>query len=80
MRSVMLKKYYDDPKWAYSHFHKWRKKYGNKWLAVLNRKIIASGDDVGVVIDKLSKKSIQSKNATIVFVEKVRHVLIHYGY
>ncbi len=71
---MKLKKYYDDAKWAYSHFHEWRKRYGNKWIAVLNRKIIASGDDVGVVINRLSKKSIPSKDASIIFVEKGAYI------
>lgn len=73
-RSTILERYYDDQRWAYRHFPEWKDKYGNKWIAVRNHKIIAWGDNVIDVSDQIEKKAIKSKFASIMFVEKGAHV------
>lgn len=64
----------DDLKWAYKHFPKWKNKYGNRWIAVLNHRVIASGDSGKDVIEQLGRKDIDTKSVSIVFVEKGAYV------
>lgn len=74
MKSAIPKRYYDDILWAYRHFFEWRNKYGNKWIAVFNHKVIAWGKNVGSVEKQLREKSIKTRFTPIMFVEKGAYV------
>lgn len=74
MKGNITKGYYDDIQWAYKRFPQWKNKYGNRWIAVLNHRIVAFGDSGKEVIDTLIKKDIDAKSTSIMFVEKGAYV------
>jgi hypothetical protein len=38
--------FWEDQKWALDHLNELRKKYADKWVAILNKKVVASGKEL----------------------------------
>lgn len=62
------KKFWDDREWAYEHYSDLIKKYPNKWIAVMDREVVAVSDGSGNILEEAKAKT-QKKYIPIIFVE-----------
>lgn len=66
----------EDLKWLNQNYLDVENEFRNKVVAILNKKIIASGDKLGQVINKLERKGINSKEILIKTIFPKEAVLI----
>jgi intergrase/recombinase len=64
-----------DYKWFLKKKEELRKKYANKFIAILNRRVIASSANAEQLIKKLKKRKLQ--DAIIEFIEPMNVVVIY---
>lgn len=69
----LSKGYWNDYRWANKNMSELVKKYANKWIAIVNKKVIAFGPDVETVELK-AKNKVKQKEFPILFVERGIHV------
>jgi len=67
------KEYWDDSKWANENFTEISKKYPNLWVAIVNKKVIASGKVISEV-RKTAQEKTNRKHFPIILAEKGIHV------
>lgn len=51
------KKYWQDNDWAYSHYSELQKRYLEKWVAIVNKKVVSSGLSPKKVIEEAKRKT-----------------------
>lgn len=73
MELKMPKRFYDDRDWAYSNYNSLIKKYGDRWVAVYRKKIVASSENISETII-LARKSTGIENIPVIFLEKMAYV------
>jgi len=61
----MPKRFYRDREWADKHYSELQKKYPNKWIAVLNKKVVGVSDDKGNFLEKAKQKTKEEHIPTI---------------
>lgn len=62
------KRFWDDSRWAHQNFGELQKKYTNKWVAVVNKKVAGVGEN-GDIAREIAKKKTGVKEIPVVFVE-----------
>ena len=69
------RKYLEDVKWGLNNYFNLMKKYPDKWVAVVNKKIVSYGENIEKVELNAEKKSGKSKkDIPVFFVEKGAHI------
>jgi len=61
----MPKRFYSDREWADKHYSELQKKYPNKRVAILNKKVVGVSDDTGNFLEKAKKKTKEKHIPTI---------------
>ena len=51
------KAYWEDSKWADTHMHEISREYRNLWVAIVDRKVVAAGKQLDVVISEAEGKT-----------------------
>ncbi|MCD6334744.1 MAG: hypothetical protein J7M27_05365 [Candidatus Latescibacteria bacterium] len=67
------KAYWEDRKWAYNHMDEIVKAYPNLWVAVVDKKVIASGKVIAEV-ERVAEESTGRKEFPVVLAERGIHV------
>ncbi len=67
------KSFWDDDRWAHENYQTLLKMYANKWVAILNRSVICSNEDLRQVKVFLSKK-FKGKTVPLLRIEDASHV------
>lgn len=62
------KEFWDDLKWGEKHHTEFLKKYRDKWVAIKNKKIVASGNNLAKVEEE-AKERTGEKWVPVTFVE-----------
>ena len=62
------KRYWQDNDWAYHHYSELQKKYLEKWVAIVNKKVVSSGLSPKKVM-KIAKKKTGAKKFPVIYVE-----------
>lgn len=62
------KRVWDDKKWMLSHMDKLQKKYKEKWVAVVNKKVVGVGEN-GEIARKMARKKTGAKQIPVILVE-----------
>ena len=65
--------YWEDRKWAYDHIDEIVKAYPNLWVAVVDKKVIASGKVIADV-ERAAEKSTGRKEFPVILAERGIHV------
>lgn len=65
--------FWKDDKWAHKNYQILSKRYPNKWVAVLNRKVISFSESLAKV-KKEAERIAKGKDFPILFIEKGAHV------
>ena len=73
MRLNIPKRFYKDREWAYKNYNDLIKKYGDRWVAVYNKEVVASSDDVYEALGK-ARKVTHIDMIPVVFIEKMAYV------
>ena len=70
---VLSARFWEDGKWAHRNYQNLSKKYPNKWIAVLNKKVISFSESLAKV-KKETARIAEGRDFPILFVEKGAHV------
>lgn len=73
MKLDIPKRFYTDRDWAWRHFNDLIKKYEDNWVAIYNKKVVASSDD-GYKALEIAKGKTKADKIPVVFVSKMSHV------
>ena len=71
--SELPQRFWDDREWGYAHYGQLAKRYGNQWVAIVNRKAIAASRSIRVVEDRARAKT-GELHVPVIFVERGGHV------
>jgi hypothetical protein len=69
----LSKKFWDDDKWALANYGSLVKKYPDKWIAVVNKQVVAYGDGIDEVRD-IARKKTKRVHIPVLFIEGKAHV------
>ena len=67
--------FWEDKKWALEHYAKLRSKYADMWVAIVNKKVVAFGEDLTEEKEKSIRKEIGRPFVTL-FVEGETRILL----
>lgn len=67
------KRFWDDRQWANRHYNELIKKHPNEWIAIVNSKVVASGDNLSQV-EKIARNKTRRKYIPVMFIEKGIHI------
>jgi len=67
------KSYWEDHKWAYRHLNDLIRRHPNRWVAIYEKKVIASGES-SVAVEKKAKEISGRAENPLMFVEKGCHI------
>lgn len=70
---TMPKDFWDDLSWARKHHTELLKKYRNLWVAVVNKKVVSAGDNLGKV-ESIAKAKTGKKSIATMFVDGGEHI------
>ena len=73
MVEIEPKEFWDDLKWGRKHYHQLLAKYNDKWVAIVNKKVVASGESIKRIRQEAIKKT-GKKHSPLIFVEDASHV------
>lgn len=62
------KEFWRDSNWALKNYTQFIRHYPDKWVAVVNKKVVASGDDPRTVREEAKKKT-KRISVPVIFVE-----------
>ena len=69
---VLSKRSLQDDDWAYEHYNELVKAYPNQWVAIVNKKVISYGKNLGE-IERVAKEKTGESEISTMFVEKGIH-------
>ena len=68
------KSYWQDEQWVFDHYPELVKRYGDRWVAVVNRRVIAASKSSVKAEDQARAKTGRRLPIAVVYVETGRHV------
>ena len=68
------KNYWQDEQWAFDHYPELVKRYGDRWVAVVNRRVIAASKSSVKAEKQAQAKTGRQLPIAVVYVETGRHV------
>ena len=66
------KKFWEDQEWGFKHYSELVRKYPDQWVAILDKKVVASGDLAEVEME--AKRKTGKKYIPVIFVESGSHI------
>ena len=69
----MPKEFWTDQEWGFKNHTQLLKRYRDKWIAIVNKKVVASGSDLAKV-EKIAQKKTSKKYIPVMFVESGSHI------
>lgn len=71
--AIPPKEFWEDERWAYSHYQDLASRYPDRWVAVIDKKVVSAGTNLGRVIEKAEKKA-GTREFPLLFIEGGAHV------
>ena len=68
------KSFWQDEKWAFDHYPELLKRYEDRWVAVVNRRVVAASKSSVKAEEQAKAKTGRQSPIAVVFVENGRHV------
>lgn len=69
------KEFWDDMNWAEEHYSELMHKYPDKWVAVVDKKIVAAGESIKKIEEEAEKKTQRTRDQIpVVFIECGSHI------
>lgn len=69
----MPQRFWDDREWGYAHYGSLAKRFGNRWVAIVNRKAVAASRSIKEVEDAARAKT-GERHVPVIFVELGRRI------
>jgi hypothetical protein len=66
-------RFWEDEEWAYAHYAELLNQYPNKWVAIVDKEVVAVSDGSGRILDEARAKTGRTHIA-MVFIEDGSHV------
>ncbi len=63
------KEFWEDEDWAFDNYNELVKLYPNQWVSIVDKHVVAAGENRGEVIE-LAKRKAERKDFPTIFVEK----------
>ena len=70
---IPAKSFWEDDSWAHENYQILLKDYPNKWIAVMNKRVICASEDLKVVKTFLARK-FKGKITPLIHIEDASHV------
>lgn len=70
------KEYFEDSRWLFSNLSELSKLYPDKWIGVVDKKVVAVGNDIGEVEEQVTRIT-ERKDYPIFFVEGRIYIYAH---
>jgi len=67
------KRFWEDFDWGLDHLSKWMSKYPDQWVAIVNKKVVSSADDIETARSTAIQKTGQT-HIPVLFIEGKVHV------
>ncbi|MBI4597447.1 MAG: hypothetical protein HY737_03495 [Candidatus Omnitrophica bacterium] len=67
------KSFWQDQRWAFDHYPQLVKRYGDRWVAVVNRRVVATSKS-SVTAQKQAQAKTGRSPVAVIFLETGRHV------
>lgn len=68
------KRYWQDQQWAFDHYPELVKRYEDRWVAVVNRRVVATSKSSVKAQRQARAKTGRQSPIAVIFVENGRHV------
>jgi hypothetical protein len=66
------KEFWEDQKWGFKHYSELVRKYPDQWVAIRDKKVVASGDLAEVELE--AKRKTGKEDIPVIFVESGSHI------
>ncbi len=70
---IMPKEFWEDQQWGFKHHSELINKYKDMWIAIVDKKVVSAGVDLGKVEEEARKKT-GKKQIAVLFVECGSHI------
>ncbi len=60
--------FWEDKDWAFDHYSEWMKKYPDQWIAVVDKKVVAFGEDIQE-IKRIAREKTGKKHIAVIYIE-----------
>lgn len=67
------KRFWEDDRWIIDHYDELARHYADEWVAVVDGKVVASGESIGVV-EKTAHNKTGREHIPVMFIEKGVHI------
>ena len=64
----MPDEFWKDKDWAFDNYSEWMQKYPDHWIAVVDKKVVAVGKDIGEV-ERIAQEKTERKYFPVIYVE-----------
>ncbi len=64
----MPDEFWEDQDWAFDNYTEWMKKYPDQWIAVVDKKVVAAGKDIGE-IERIAQEETGRKHFPVLYIE-----------
>jgi hypothetical protein len=64
----MPDEFWEDRDWAFDNYPEWMRKYPDQWIAVVDKKVVAAGKDIGE-IERIAREKTGRKYFPVIYVE-----------
>jgi len=73
MITTISQEFWDDQQWGLNHHSDLISQYKDQWIAIVNKKVVSSGEDLGKVEEEAKRKT-GKKEIPVFFVECGAHI------
>lgn len=67
------KEFWIDEEWGHQHYQELVREYANKWVAIFEKNILASNEDLGQLEEEIEKQ-VRNKPVPLMYIEGGSHV------
>lgn len=69
---IESEEFWEDQKWGFKHYSELVRKYPDKWVAIVNKRVIVAGDLE--LVEEEARKKTGKKDIPVIFVESGSHI------
>lgn len=70
---MISKEFWEDQQWGFQHHSDLLGRYKDMWVAIVNKKVVSAGEDLGKVEEEAKQKT-GKKQIPVLFVECGAHI------
>ncbi|MDI6794885.1 MAG: DUF5678 domain-containing protein [bacterium] len=67
---VSKKEFWEDDEWAMANYERLAREYPEKWVAIVNKQVVASGDGIDQVRNLAKEKTNRKQNIPVLYISQ----------